>query len=154
MKRRGLLIAAIATCLLAGTQDICSLPPSILAALWEKESSLALVRGAGTEPLALGEDAIISGRVDPAPSIEAPVVFAGYALAVPELDYDDLAGLGLRRKVVLYITGGPSNIPGTLHSPHQSPAERDRFPERAGVVGIIAIPNPRHMDLPWQRSLG
>src|ERR1035438_4380273 len=44
------------------------------------QSSLDLIRGGVAEPLALGEDAIIGTRVDPAPSLEAPVVFAGYAL--------------------------------------------------------------------------
>src|SRR5947207_10971063 len=37
----------------------------------ESGSSLALVRDGRTEPLALGEDANLSVRVDPAPSIEA-----------------------------------------------------------------------------------
>jgi Peptidase family M28 len=119
--------------------------------LVEDQSSLALVRQGAAEPLALGEDAIIGTRVDPASSLEAPVVFAGYALTVPEMQYDDLAGLDLRGKVVLYISGGPSNIPGPLRSHYQSAGERGVFLERAGVVGTIAIQNPRHMDLPWQR---
>ena len=101
--------------------------------------------------MTLGDDAILSTRIDPAPSIEAPVVFAGYALTVPEMHYDDLAGLDLRGKIVLYISGGPSNIPGPLRSHYQSVGERGVFLERAGVAGIIAIPNPHHMDLPWQR---
>ena len=119
--------------------------------LVESESSLALIRGGAAEPLALGDDAIIGTRVDPAPSLEAPVVFAGYALTVPEMQFDDLAGLDLRGKIVLYISGGPSNIPGPLRSHYQTAAERGVFLERAGVVGTIAIQNPHHMDLPWQR---
>src|SRR5947207_9221244 len=43
----------------------------------EDKSSLALVRSGKTEPLTLGEDATISMRVDPAPSLEAPLVFVG-----------------------------------------------------------------------------
>ena len=46
MKRRGLLIAAIATCLLAGTQDMQPAPFHTCRVV-EKESSLALVRGPG-----------------------------------------------------------------------------------------------------------
>jgi len=119
--------------------------------LVENQSSLALVRDGVAEALALGEDAVIGTRVDPASSLEAPVVFAGYALTVPEMQYDDLAGLDLGGKVVLHISGGPSNIPGPLRSHYQSDEERWVFLERAGVVGIIAIPNPHHMDLPWER---
>lgn len=119
--------------------------------LKESESSLTLVRNGESEELVLGEDAIIGTRVDPAPMVNAPVVFAGYALTVPEMQYDDLAGLDVRGKIVMYLAGGPSNIPGPLRSHYQSANERDRFLERAGVLGTIVIQNPHHMDLPWQR---
>jgi hypothetical protein len=110
-----------------------------------------LERNGESEELVLGEDAIIGTRIDPAPVVDAPVVFAGYALTVPELQYDDLAGLDLRGKIVLYIAGGPSSVPGPQRSHYQSAAERGRFLERAGVIGAISIPDPHHMDLPWQR---
>src|ERR1039457_305107 len=119
--------------------------------LKEIESSLTLVRNGESEELVLGEDAIIGTRIDPAPSVDAEVVFAGYALTVPEMQYDDLAGLDLRGKIVLYINGGPASIPGPLRSHYQFAAERGKFLERAGAIGTIGIPNPHHMDLPWQR---
>src|SRR6185503_5864564 len=62
----------------------------------EPESSLGLVHNGTAEPLTLGEDATISMRVDPVESIEAPLVFLGYGLSVPEMNYDDFAGLDLR----------------------------------------------------------
>ena len=117
----------------------------------EAESSLTLERNGESEELVLDEDLVISTRVDPAPAVDAEVVFAGYALTVPEMQYDDLAGLDLRGKIVMYINGGPSNIPGPLRSHYQSASERGKFLERAGVIGAIGIPDPHHMDLPWQR---
>ena len=57
----------------------------------EDKSSLALVRSGKTEPLTLGEDATISMRVDPAPSLEAPLVFVGYGLNIPERNISDFA---------------------------------------------------------------
>jgi Zn-dependent M28 family amino/carboxypeptidase len=119
--------------------------------LREAESSLTLVRNGESEELVLGEDAIIGTRIDPAPVVDAELVFAGYALTVPEMQYDDLAGLDLRGKIVLYMNGGPASIPGPLRSHYQFAAERGRFLERAGAIGTIAIQNPHHMDLPWQR---
>jgi len=119
--------------------------------LKEAESSLTLERNGESEELVLGEDAIIGTRVDPAPALAAEVVFAGYALTVPEMQYDDLAGLDLRGKIVLYISGAPSSIPGPLGSHYQFAAERGRFLQRAGAFGAISIQNPHHMDLPWQR---
>jgi len=118
----------------------------------EEKSSLALARQGTAEPLTLGEDAAISMRVDPAESIEAPLVFAGYGLTVPEMKYDDLAGLDLRGKIAAYMSGGPASIPGPLSSHYQSSDERGKFLERAGVVGTCTIMNPVAMDIPWARA--
>ncbi|HEV8131381.1 MAG TPA: M28 family metallopeptidase [Acidobacteriota bacterium] len=118
----------------------------------EEQSSLALVRKGTPEPLVLGKDATLSMRIEPAPELEAPLIFAGYGLTVPEMKYDDLAGLDLKGKVVVYLSGGPSSIPGPLRSHYQSAGERWSNLKRAGVVGTITIQNPRSMDIPWERS--
>ena len=68
----------------------------------ESASSLALVRDGKDEPLALGQDAMFSTRVDLAPEVDAPLVFVGYGLRVPEKDYDDFAGLDLKGKVAVH----------------------------------------------------
>ncbi|HEY7403350.1 MAG TPA: M28 family metallopeptidase [Candidatus Angelobacter sp.] len=117
----------------------------------EKDSSLTLVRNGEVEPLVLGEDAIFSTRVDLAPSLDAPLAFAGYGLTVPEKGYDDLAGLDLRGKVAVVFSGAPAEIPGALASHYQSAGERWKTMYKAGAVGIISIPNPEFMDIPWSR---
>ena len=86
----------------------------------EGQCSLSLVRPMGTEPLTLGEDAIISLRVDPAPALNAELVFVGYGLAIPEADHDDFAGLDVRGKVVVLSRGAPPSIPGPLAAHMQS----------------------------------
>lgn len=117
----------------------------------EDGSSLALARNGASIPLKLGEDATISMRVDPAKSVEAPLVFTGYGLTVPELKYDDLAGLDLRGKIAVYVSGGPASIPGPLSSHYQAGDERGKFLTRAGVIGTCTIMNPNAMDVPWPR---
>ena len=118
----------------------------------EEQSSLALVRGGKVEPLVLGEDAVFNMRVEPAESLEAPIVFVGYGLTVPELRHNDLTGIGLRDKVAMFISGGPSSIPGPLRAHYQSAGERWKFLKAAGAIGTITIQNPRSMDIPWARS--
>jgi Zn-dependent M28 family amino/carboxypeptidase len=117
----------------------------------EKDSSLALVHNGQVEPLTLGDEAIFSTRVDLAPTVEAPLVFAGYGLTVPELGYNDLADLDLRDKVVVIFAGAPSEIPGALASHYQSAGERWKALRKAGAVGVITILNPAAMDIPWSR---
>jgi len=118
----------------------------------EKNSSAALVQGGKAEPLVLGEDAFFNTRVElAAGEITAPLVFAGYGLRIPEKSFDDLAGLDLHGKIVVYLAGSPADVPGALASHYQTPVERWKPLKAAGVIGVIAIPNPASMDIPWSR---
>jgi len=63
--------------------------------LVEDKTSLAVVRDGKAEPLVLGTEATLSPRGEVAPSVEAPMVFVGYGLVIPEAHYDDLAGIDL-----------------------------------------------------------
>jgi hypothetical protein len=118
----------------------------------EGESSLELIRNGRAEPLRLGDDATINLRIEPAASVEAPLVFVGYGLTVPEMNVDDLAGLDLKGKIAVALAGGPSTIPGPLRAHYGYATERGKFLERAGAVGYVTIFNPRTSDLPWSRS--
>ena len=120
--------------------------------LVEQESSAALVRDGKSEALMLGEEAIFSTRVDLAPAVKAPLVFVGYGLSIPESNFDDLAGLDLKGKVAVLITGSPEKISSALAAHHQTAAERWKAFSQAGAVGIISIPNPASMDVPWSRT--
>ncbi len=117
----------------------------------EEDCSLALIRDGKREPLTLGQDANISTRVMPAPEVEAPLVFAGYGLKVPEKNYDDFSDIDVRGKIIVILAGSPSEIPGALASHYQTMAERWKTLRAAGAVGIVSIINPASMDIPWSR---
>ena len=117
----------------------------------EEGSSASLVRNGKAEPLTLGEDAIFSTRVDLAPKVNAPLVFVGYGLKVPEKVYDDLAGLDLKGKVVVVLSGSPADIPAALASHYQAAKQRWAALRDAGAIGVITILNPASMDIPWSR---
>jgi Zn-dependent M28 family amino/carboxypeptidase len=118
----------------------------------EAQSSLALVKNGKSEPLTLGEEANISVRVDPAPMVDAPLVFVGYGLSIPERDINDLAGVSLKGAVVVYISATPPSLPGPLQAHFGSAAERWKMYKAAGAIGTISIANPKSMDIPWARS--
>ena len=117
----------------------------------ESQSSLALVRDGKVEPMVLGDDAMFSTRVDLAPSVDAPLVFVGYGLRVPEANYDDFAGLDVKGKVVVILAGSPSTMSAALASHYQAMAQRSATLQATGAVGYISIPNPASMDIPWSR---
>ena len=118
----------------------------------EAQSSLALVRGGKAEPVALGDEATFGMRIEPAPSVEAPLVFAGHGLQIPEAKHDDFSGLDVTGRVVVYIAGSPKEVPGPLAAHYQSAAERWSTLKRLGAIGVISIANPKSMDVPWERS--
>ena len=118
----------------------------------ESRSSLALVRGGVAKPITLGEEAMIGARVDPAPSVDAKLVFVGYGLHVPETGYDDFRGANTKGKIAVYVAGAPSNLSGALAAHYQSGAERWKTLKAAGIIGAISIANPKHMDIPWSRQ--
>ena len=118
----------------------------------EAKSSLALVKNGSTDMLTLGEDANISVRVDPAPAIDAPLVFVGYGLNIPERQINDFAGVNLKGAMVVYVSATPKSLPGPLQAHFGSAAERWKMYQAAGAIGTVSIANPKSMDIPWARS--
>jgi hypothetical protein len=135
-----------------GTQGYYQPVPFKVRKIDEEHSSIELVRNGAAQKVQLGRDATIGLRVDPAPKVEAPIVFAGYGFAVPEKNYDDLSGIDLKGKIVCYISGVPAGIPSELAAHYQSAAERGKRLTAAGAVGTILIANPKSSDIPWARS--
>jgi Zn-dependent M28 family amino/carboxypeptidase len=136
----------------AGTNGFYQPVKFVSREIVEKDSSAALVRDGKTEPLVLGEDTYFNTRVDLAQEeITAPLVFAGYGLKIPENNYDDLSGLDLRGKIVVFLAGSPAEISTALSAHYQTAGERWKSLKQAGVIGVIGIPNPASMDIPWSR---
>jgi hypothetical protein len=118
----------------------------------EAESSLALVRDGKAEAVPLGPEAAINMRTPAAPEVEAPLVFAGYGLTIPEAQHDDFADIDARGKIVVMISGSPAGVPGPLSAHYQSADVRAANLKRVGAVGTVTIANPRTTDVPWDRS--
>src|SRR5512135_1138909 len=118
----------------------------------EAHCRLELVRPTGSEALELGGDAIIGLRGEPAPEVDAELVFAGYGLSVPEAGIDDLRDPDVRGKVVVSLRGAPPTLPGPLAAHAQALGEYAGALRRAGAVGSVLILNPRSMDIPWERG--
>ena len=120
-----------------------------------EQSSISLVTDGKATPLVLGQDAILGARMAEPKSVDAPLVFIGYGLHLPEAKYDDFDSLkvpaaSLKGKIVVYVNGGPADLPGPLKSFART-APFIKALRDAGAVGAIAIPTPKSMDFGWQR---
>ncbi len=116
----------------------------------QSTSRLTLSGAGGTRALRIGDAALLGTRFTQPPKIDAPLVFIGYGLALPEAGADDFAGLDLKGKIVVYLNGGPATLSAALKS-HSRAAAFGPALERAGALGVIAIANPKSMDIPWAR---
>ncbi|MGZ3461376.1 MAG: M28 family metallopeptidase, partial [Archangium sp.] len=93
-------------------------------------------------------------RMGEAGSVDAPMVFVGYGLSIPEAGHDDLAGMDLQGKIAVVLQGGPEKIPGALRAHHGSTSERVKALQKAGAVGIVMLLNPKFVEVPWARTAG
>src|ERR1700730_6520861 len=119
----------------------------------ESGSSIELEREGKAIPVRLGDEAffdLIHSELPPA--VEAVAVFVGYGLTVPELNYDDFAGLDLKGKIAVYVKGGPKTMSSEIKAHYQSGDERRKALRKAGALGIAAIPNPKATEVPWSRT--
>ena len=80
--------------------------------------------------------------------IEAPVVFAGYGLDVPELDLHDYEGLDIKGKIVIVRQGVPDGLPSEegAHLRYR----KDEIALAKGAVGLIEVYEPGFGDFQWR----
>ena len=114
-------------------------------------SVLELLRNGKARPVALGEDAALVVTSQTVAAAEADAVFVGYGLRIPEWKYDDFSNLDVKGKVVVFVRGGPTSLPGPVRAHYQSLEERAETTREVGAIGWIGIPNPKVPELPWSR---
>ena len=119
----------------------------------EAKSSLEFIRDGKAETINFGEDGFLFPTPNAAP-VEAPAVFIGYGLKIPEQNFDDFAGVDLKGKIAVYVTGGPSAIPASVKAHYSSGEVRRKNLDEAGAIGSAVIPNPLAAEVPWSRVAG
>ena len=106
----------------------------------------------GKTSLQPGRDMIISAGGGPrAATVDAPLVFIGYGLHLPAQGHDDFAGLDLKGKIAVVISGGPAELSGPVKSD-----ARFRRVQQLGVLGaagVIALTTPKQVEIPWARQM-
>ncbi|GFZ87375.1 M28-family zinc peptidase [Sphingobium fuliginis] len=117
-----------------------------------QQSSASLTGPGGHAALAAPADIIFSGGGGPAPeTVGAPLVFAGYGLHLPEAGHDDFAGLDLKGRIVVVVSGGPATLSGALKSHARS--ERAAWLAKQGALGLIQLVTPKQVEIPWDRRM-
>lgn len=119
----------------------------------QASGSRAVLKGpAGARRVAIGEELLLGSRGPMPKTFDAPLVFLGYGLHLPEAGYDDFAGVDLKGKIAVIVGGGPADLPGNLKS-YANNDVRGPTLEARGAVGVVTIPLPSAMDIPWPRLI-
>ena len=118
------------------------------------QGSVTLVRdGSPSTTLENPADvAIMPNHVEDQVHLDAPVVFAGFGVTAPDLNYDDYAGLDVTGKVVLILSNGPARFPGEQRAHFGSFELKVKNAADHGAVGMIigALPE-EYARTPWDR---
>ena len=104
------------------------------------QTQLALVRDGKEQPLAPGQDASITARGELNGSMEAPMVFVGYGMSIPEAKWDEFAGLDLKGKIAVYVNAFPPiTVTDNVKSHVNTADERWLALKRAGAIGVATM---------------
>jgi hypothetical protein len=108
-----------------------------------EQSELVLFRNGKEEQLVLGQDGALNARGELNGSIEAPMVFIGYGLSIPDAGWDDLANVDVRGKIAVYANAfAPIKVSDNVKSHANTADERWAAVKRAGGIGIATIALP------------
>lgn len=115
------------------------------------ESSLTLVRGDQSQVLKYAEDYLMEGEfLRKNVSTAAPVVFVGFGVTAPELEYNDYAGVDVRGKIVAQLFGAPASFPHSQRAYYSSQALKAETAAAHGAVAILTFLTPERAKMwPW-----
>lgn len=76
--------------------------------------------------------------------VQTPLVFAGYGITAPELQYDDYQGLDVVGKIVVVLRGAPKAFPSTVAAASQDLLMIMQNAARHRAAGVLVVsPNPK-----------
>ncbi|MBD2753889.1 M28 family metallopeptidase [Spirosoma validum] len=107
----------------------------------EEASSLVLAQGGREQKLTYGKNFILTPNFGQATSdVAAPVVFVGFGVSAPELDYDDYKGIDVRGKIVACFNGAPASFPSNQRA--YAGSAKAEVAAAHGAVGLLTFSLP------------
>lgn len=116
---------------------------------------LELQRPAGTEALVSLRDFLMGPRLSAdRAEVTAPLVFVGHGVTAPRFGHDDYAGIDVRGKIAVWISGRPRHLPSEEGAHYASGLTKARLAAQHGAVGFIELQTPEgEKRNPFARSV-
>lgn len=107
----------------------------------EKGSSAIIRLKDNERQLIYGKNYILSPNFNQASAdVSAPIVFVGFGVTAPELNYDDYKNIDVKGKIVAYFNGAPTSFPSNQRAYYSSAKAENAAAH--GAVGVISFSLP------------
>ena len=108
------------------------------------DSALVELRGkGGSEVLAWLDDYAVGGSLlEDRSEVTAPLVFVGYGIDAARFSHNDYAGIDVRGKIVVVLSGKPSSFPTEEGAHFASGDHKREIAARHGAVGMVTLQTP------------
>jgi Zn-dependent M28 family amino/carboxypeptidase len=106
------------------------------------EGAISLTGADGqASPLKYGEDYLPGAQAQAADvAVNAPLVFVGFGIVDPTRGRDDYAGLDVKGKIVVMLSGAPTAIQTEERAHFSNPNTKRAEAAKRGAVGVITMP--------------
>ncbi len=123
--------------------------------LVEGSASAVIETASGRTALKYPQDFIMGpDRHRTAATVEAGLVFVGYGIVAPRFDHDDYAGLDVKGKIAVFLSGRPEAWPTEEGAHLASSTEKARHAVERGAVGVLMLHTPREEAVfSWDKSV-
>jgi Zn-dependent M28 family amino/carboxypeptidase len=74
--------------------------------------------------------------------LTAPLVFAGYGIEAPRFKHNDYAGLDVKGKIVVVLSGNPGSFPTEEGAHFSDGAHKREAALRHGAAGLVSVQTP------------
>jgi len=132
--------------------------PLIEASVVLPGSAAALKRDGSTLNFEFSKDYLPSANFFSATSsLTAPLVFAGFGIDAPELNYNDLADLDLQGRIAIILNGAPDRFNAQARSYYGWRDTKYARLAKQGALGVIEIDTHEQKESPsfnsWDRAV-
>lgn len=118
-------------------------------------SSAELVREDDTYTFEYGTHYLPTADFSSASStLSAPMVFAGFGVEAPELEYNDFAGIDLKGRIAVVFSGAPAKFSHHQRAYYSWTEHKFSTLIERGAVGVITIASSADTKImPWERRV-
>ncbi|MFC4309644.1 M28 family metallopeptidase [Steroidobacter flavus] len=118
-------------------------------------SSAELVRGNDTYTFEYGTHYLPSADFSSASStLSAPMMFAGFGISAPELDYNDFENIDVKGRIAVIFSGAPAKFPNEKRAYYSWEERKLSTLVDRGAVGVITIDSTADTKrTPWERRV-